>query len=91
MFLKLLKQMLFLLTNFNYFDCLQIFEINCSLNSWCQCLGGYNSWGTPVPIPNTEVKTTCADGSASNRCVRVGSCQDFDIKNNTRESWKLWA
>ena len=38
------------------------------------------AWGTPVPIPNTEVKPACADGSASNRCVRVGSCQDFDIK-----------
>lgn len=37
-------------------------------------------FGSPVPIPNTEVKPARADGSASNGCVRVGSCQDFDIK-----------
>ncbi len=38
--------------------------------------------GTPVPIPNTEVKLASADGIASPRCERVGSCQDFDIKIN---------
>ena len=26
-------------------------------------LGGYGSRGTPVPISNTEVKPTCADGT----------------------------
>ena len=46
---------------------------------WCYNLGSYDCWGTPVPIPNTEVKPTNADGSASRRCVRVGSCQDYDI------------
>ena len=46
----------------------------------CECLGGYNGWGTPVPISNTEVKSTCADGSASRRCARVGSRQDIHMK-----------
>lgn len=27
-------------------------------------IGCYSSVGTPVPIPNTEVKHTCADGTA---------------------------
>ena len=26
--------------------------------------GDYGGSGTPVPIPNTEVKTSCADGTA---------------------------
>ena len=43
-------------------------------------LGDYNDCGTPVLIPNTEVKTICADGTAFNKCGRVGSRQDFDIK-----------
>jgi hypothetical protein len=29
------------------------------------CLGGFSEWGTPVPIPNTEVKPFSADGTAS--------------------------
>ena len=28
---------------------------------------------TPLPIPNREVKTVCADGTAI--CGRVGNCQ----------------
>ena len=31
---------------------------------------------TPVPIPNTAVKLSCADGTAV-YCGRVGRCQDF--------------
>ena len=36
----------------------------------CNCLNNYNYFGgysgevTPVPIPNTEVKLFCADGTA---------------------------
>jgi hypothetical protein len=32
-------------------------------------LGGYGGGGTPVPIPNTEVKPSCGDGTA---CKSVG-------------------
>ena len=31
---------------------------------------------TPVPIPNTAVKLSSADGTAVS-CGRVGRCQDF--------------
>ena len=44
------------------------------------------AWGTPVPIPNTEVKPASANGIASPRCERVGSCQDFDIKIKLEEA-----
>ncbi len=30
---------------------------------------------TPVPIPNTEVKLLCADGSGGTPSARVGHCQ----------------
>ena len=35
----------------------------------------------PVPIPNTEVKCSHADGSATYVCVRVGHCQASLPKN----------
>ena len=35
--------------------------------------GGYCGGVPPLPIPNREVKPTCADGTAM-QCGRVGSC-----------------
>ena len=37
--------------------------------------GGHSTVEPPVPIPNTEVKCSNADGSATYVCVRVGYCQ----------------
>ena len=37
--------------------------------------GGHSAVEPPVPIPNTEVKCSYADGSATYVCVRVGHCQ----------------
>ena len=37
--------------------------------------GGHSAVVPPVPIPNTEVKCSHADGSATYVCVRVGHCQ----------------
>ena len=37
--------------------------------------GGHSAVEPPVPIPNTEVKCSHADGSATYVCVRVGHCQ----------------
>ena len=36
--------------------------------------GDHSGGVTPVPIPNTDVKPTCADDT---REGKVGSCQDF--------------
>ncbi len=38
--------------------------------------GDKSNEATPVPIPNTEVKLICADGTAD-CCGRVGRCQAF--------------
>ena len=35
--------------------------------------GGYCGGVPPLPIPNREVKPTCADGTAM-QCGRVGGC-----------------
>ena len=40
-------------------------------------LGGHSGSVTPVPIPNTEVKPSNADDTASLRCGKVGRCQAF--------------
>ena len=38
-------------------------------------LGDNSGGGTPVPIPNTVVKPTSADGTGSSGTGRVGRCQ----------------
>ena len=38
--------------------------------------GNYSGEATPVPIPNTAVKLSSADGTALT-CGRVGSCQEL--------------
>lgn len=41
---------------------------------------GDNGGGvTPVSIPNTEVKSSSADGTAYSFCGRVGHCRDFSL------------
>src|SRR5256884_5524395 len=37
--------------------------------------GGHSEREPPDPIPNSEVKTLCADGSVPFRHARVGHCQ----------------
>src|ERR1700720_5007474 len=37
--------------------------------------GGHSEWEPPDPIPNSEVKTLCADGSVPFRHARVGHRQ----------------
>ena len=37
--------------------------------------GGHSEWEPPDPIPNSEVKTLCADGSVPFGHARVGHCQ----------------
>src|SRR5258706_463687 len=39
--------------------------------------GGYIGGVPPVPIPNTEVKPSRADGTARFPCGRVGRCRNF--------------
>ena len=41
--------------------------------------GGHRGEGIPVPIPNTEVKLSIAEGSASRGRARVGRCRLFFI------------
>ena len=46
----------------------------------CACArfsGGYIGGVPPVPIPNTEVKPSRADGTARSPCGRVGRCRNF--------------
>ena len=50
--------------------------------------GGYCGGVPPLPIPNREVKPTCADGTAM-QCGRVGGrllSKDEAVKLQTRES-----
>jgi hypothetical protein len=37
--------------------------------------GGYSEWEPPDPIPNSEVKTLCADDSVAASHAKVGHCQ----------------
>ena len=43
--------------------------------------GGHRGVVTPVPIPNTEVKGSIAEGSAGLARARVGRCRLFLFKN----------
>src|SRR6185437_4034024 len=42
--------------------------------------GGNSEREPPDPIPNSEVKTLCADGSVPCRHARVGHCHDLETK-----------
>ena len=44
--------------------------------------GDYGGEATPVPIPNTAVKLSSADGTALT-CGRVGRCQDLIFSEKT--------
>src|SRR6201992_4336422 len=46
--------------------------------------GGHSEREPPDPIPNSEVKTLCADGSVPFRHARVGHCQAL----NGRPRWE---
>jgi len=39
--------------------------------------GGHSKEVTPVPIPNTDVKGLCGDGTATLGCGRVARCRDY--------------
>ena len=49
-------------------------------------LGGYGGGVPPLPIPNREVKPTCADGTAM-QCGRVGSRLLLTERVLRRKSW----
>ncbi len=51
--------------------------------------GGYSGGETPVPIPNTEVKPSSADGTSHVLCGRVGRCRDF--KTNPTFQLRGWV
>lgn len=42
-------------------------------------LGDFNGGGTPDSIPNSEVKSTCADGTFCFANGRVSSRQDIEL------------
>ena len=48
--------------------------------------GGHSGREPPDPIPNSEVKTLCADGSLAVGQVRVGHCQDLKQNPPTETS-----
>ena len=41
--------------------------------------GGHSEWEPPDSIPNSVVKTLCADDSVGSPHVKVGHCQAFII------------
>ena len=51
-----------------------------------EILGGYGGGVPPLPIPNREVKPTCADGTAM-QCGRVGSRLLLTERVLRRKSW----
>src|SRR5690349_19895900 len=48
--------------------------------------GGNSEREPPDPIPNSEVKTLCADGSVPFRHARVGHCQALNEKTPVGKS-----
>src|SRR5207245_5064914 len=46
---------------------------------FAQFSGGYIGGVPPVPIPNTAVKPSRADGTARFPCGRVGRCRNFSL------------
>ena len=53
--------------------------------------GGHSGREPPDPIPNSEVKTLCADGSLAVGQVRVGHCQDpIETPRRRRRGVFLW-
>ena len=54
--------------------------------------GGHSGREPPDPIPNSEVKTLCADGSVAVGHVRVGHCQDpIQSPRRRRRGLFSWA
>src|SRR5436853_5511329 len=57
--------------------------------------GGYIGGAPPVPIPNTEVKPSRADGTARFPCGRVGRCRNFSPdappRDHTRRGASLFS
>ena len=51
-----------------------------------EILGGYGGGVPPLPMPNREVKPTCADGTAM-QCGRVGSRLLLTERVLRRKSW----
>src|SRR5712672_2996715 len=47
--------------------------------AYAKVSGGYIGGVPPVPIPNTEVKPSRADGTARFPCGRVGRCRNFSL------------
>ena len=55
--------------------------------------GDYGEEGTPVPIPNTEVKLLSGDGTAAEGRGRVARCQPFfskPVPNQTGTGFFVW-
>ena len=42
--------------------------------------GGNSEWEPPDPIPNSEVKTLCADDSVAASYAKVGHCQALECE-----------
>ena len=52
--------------------------------------GGYCGEVPPLPIPNREVKLTCADGTAM-QCGRVGSCLLLSKPQISKDFWGFFV
>ena len=52
--------------------------------------GDHSSLEPPDPIPNSEVKRTCADDSVRSPHVKVGRRQDFNSKKALIERLRLF-